>query len=141
MPKKIMVVDDEPYIARVIKFKLEQEGYIVISANDGITGLNKIREEKPDLVLLDVMMPGMTGYEVCQKIKGDAELAGIPVVILTAKGQERDREQGFSMGASDYITKPFSPNRLLEPWCRGWASWRCRWWPPCSRSPAPPRSS
>lgn len=114
MPKKIMVVDDEPYIARVIKFKLEQEGYIVISANDGITGLNKIREEKPDLVLLDVMMPGMTGYEVCQKIKGDAELAGIPVVILTAKGQERDREQGFSMGASDYITKPFSPNRLLE---------------------------
>jgi len=114
MPKKIMVVDDEPYIARVIKFKLEQEGYIVISANDGITGLNKIREEKPDLVLLDVMMPGMTGYEVCQKIKGDAELAGIPVVILTAKGQERDREQGLSVGASDYITKPFSPNRLLE---------------------------
>ncbi|MDI6739854.1 MAG: response regulator [Candidatus Edwardsbacteria bacterium] len=114
MPKKIMVVDDEPYIARVIKFKLEQEGYTVISANDGITGLNKIREEKPDLVLLDVMMPGMSGYEVCQKIKGDAELAGIPVVILTAKGQERDREQGFSMGASDYITKPFSPNRLLE---------------------------
>ena len=114
MPKKIMVVDDEPYIARVIKFKLEQEGYTVISANDGITGLNKIKEEKPDLVLLDVMMPGMSGYEVCQKIKGDAELAGIPVVILTAKGQERDREQGFSMGASDYITKPFSPNRLLE---------------------------
>jgi len=59
-------------------------------------------------------MPGMTGYEVCQQIKGDAELAGIPVVILTAKGQERDREHGFSMGASDYITKPFSPNRLLE---------------------------
>ncbi|HTY07570.1 MAG TPA: response regulator [Candidatus Edwardsbacteria bacterium] len=114
MPKKIMVVDDEPYIARVIKFKLEQEGYTVISANDGITGLNKIKEEKPDMVLLDVMMPGMSGYEVCQKIKGDAELAGIPVVILTAKGQERDREQGFSMGASDYITKPFSPNRLLE---------------------------
>ena len=114
MPKKIMVVDDEPYIARVIKFKLEQEGYTVISANDGITGLSKIKEEKPDLVLLDVMMPGMSGYEVCQKIKGDAELAGIPVVILTAKGQERDREQGFSMGASDYITKPFSPNRLLE---------------------------
>ncbi|MCU0606490.1 MAG: response regulator [Candidatus Edwardsbacteria bacterium] len=114
MPKKIMVVDDEPYIARVIKFKLEQEGYIVISANDGVTGLAKIREEKPDMVLLDVMMPGMTGYEVCQKIKNDAELAGIPVVILTAKGQERDREQGFSMGASDYITKPFSPNRLLE---------------------------
>ncbi len=114
MPKKIMVVDDEPYIARVIKFKLEQEGYIVISANDGVTGLAKIREEKPDMVLLDVMMPGMTGYEVCQQIKGDAELAGIPVVILTAKGQERDREHGFSMGASDYITKPFSPNRLLE---------------------------
>ena len=114
MPKKIMVVDDEPYIARVIKFKLEQEGYTVISANDGVTGLEKIREEKPDMVLLDVMMPGMSGYEVCQKIKGDAELAGIPVVILTAKGQERDREQGFSMGASDYITKPFSPNRLLE---------------------------
>jgi two-component system alkaline phosphatase synthesis response regulator PhoP len=114
MPKKIMVVDDEPYIARVIKFKLEQEGYTVISANDGITGLTKIKEEKPDMVLLDVMMPGMSGYEVCQKIKGDAELAGIPVVILTAKGQERDREQGFSMGASDYITKPFSPNRLLE---------------------------
>ena len=114
MPKKIMVVDDEPYIARVIKFKLEQEGYQVFSANDGITGLNKIKEDKPDLVLLDVMMPGLSGYEVCQKIKADAELSGIPVVILTAKGQERDREQGFNVGANDYITKPFSPNRLLE---------------------------
>lgn len=114
MAKKIMVVDDEPYIARVIKFKLEQEGYEVISANDGQSGLQKIKEEKPDMVLLDVMMPGLSGYEVCQKIKEDAELAGIPVVILTAKGQERDREQGLTMGASDYITKPFSPNRLLE---------------------------
>jgi len=114
MAKKIMVVDDEPYIARVIKFKLEQEGYTVISANDGQSGLQKIKEEKPDMVLLDVMMPGLSGYEVCQKIKQDAELAGIPVVILTAKGQERDREQGLTMGASDYITKPFSPNRLLE---------------------------
>jgi two-component system alkaline phosphatase synthesis response regulator PhoP len=114
MAKKIMVVDDEPYIARVIKFKLEQEGYTVISANDGQSGLQKIKEEKPDLVLLDVMMPGLSGYEVCQKIKEDADLAGIPVVILTAKGQERDREQGMTMGASDYITKPFSPNRLLE---------------------------
>ncbi len=114
MAKKIMVVDDEPYIARVIKFKLEQEGYLVIAANDGQSGLQKIKEEKPDLILLDVMMPGLSGYEVCQKIKEDAELAGIPVVILTAKGQERDREQGLTMGASDYITKPFSPNRLLE---------------------------
>jgi two-component system alkaline phosphatase synthesis response regulator PhoP len=114
MAKKVMVVDDEPYIARVIKFKLEQEGYTVVSANDGITGLEKIRQEKPQLVLLDVMMPGLSGYEVCQKIKADAELAGIPVVFLTAKGQERDREQGLAIGASDYITKPFSPNRLLE---------------------------
>jgi DNA-binding response OmpR family regulator len=114
MQKKIMVVDDEPYIARVIKFKLEQEGYAVISANDGVTGLDRIRQEKPDLVLLDVMMPGLTGYEVCQQVKADADLAGIPVVFLTAKGQERDREQGLNLGASDYITKPFSPNRLLE---------------------------
>jgi DNA-binding response OmpR family regulator len=114
MAKKIMVVDDEPYIARVIKFKLEQEGYNVISANDGQTGLQKIREEKPDLVLLDVMMPGLSGYDVCQQLKQDPALAGIPVVILTAKGQERDREQGLNMGASDYITKPFSPNRLLD---------------------------
>ncbi len=114
MQKKIMVVDDEPYIARVIKFKLEQEGYAVISANDGVTGLDRIRQEKPDLVLLDVMMPGLTGYEVCQQVKADADLQGIPVVFLTAKGQERDREQGLNMGASDYITKPFSPNRLLE---------------------------
>ncbi|HBE72890.1 MAG TPA: hypothetical protein DDW31_02130 [candidate division Zixibacteria bacterium] len=114
MQKKIMVVDDEPYIARVIKFKLEQEGYAVISANDGVTGLDRIRQEKPDLVLLDVMMPGLTGYEVCQQVKADADLQGIPVVFLTAKGQERDREQGLNLGASDYITKPFSPNRLLE---------------------------
>ncbi|MBI5805972.1 response regulator [candidate division TA06 bacterium] len=114
MTKKIMVIDDEPYIARVIKFKLEQEGYTVFSANDGLTGLEKIRQEKPDLVLLDVMMPGLTGYEVCQKIKSDPQLSGIPVVILTAKGQEKDREEGLSVGASDYITKPFSSNRLLE---------------------------
>jgi two-component system alkaline phosphatase synthesis response regulator PhoP len=114
MQKKIMVVDDEPYIARVIKFKLEQEGYTVISANDGVTGLERIRQERPDLVLLDVMMPGLNGYEVCQQIKADAELQGIPVIFLTAKGQERDREQGINLGASDYITKPFSPNRLLE---------------------------
>jgi two-component system alkaline phosphatase synthesis response regulator PhoP len=114
MAKKIMVIDDEPYIARVIKFKLEQEGYTVYSANDGVSGLEKIKQEKPDLVLLDVMMPGLSGYEVCQKIKSDNSLAQTPVVILTAKGQERDREQGLSVGASDYITKPFSPNRLLE---------------------------
>ena len=84
MTKKIMVIDDEPYIARVIKFKLEQEGYTVFSANDGLTGLEKIRLEKPDLVLLDVMMPGLTGYEVCQKIKADPALKGARVLTVPA---------------------------------------------------------
>ncbi|MEW6685142.1 MAG: response regulator [Candidatus Edwardsbacteria bacterium] len=114
MVKKVLVVDDEPYIARVIRFKLEQEGFTVISAGNGLEGLQRMKEEKPDLVILDVMMPGMDGFEVYRQMKEEEELKKIPVIILTAKGQEVDRQKGLELGAADYITKPFSPTKLLQ---------------------------
>lgn len=114
MQKTIVVVDDEPSIGRVVQFKLEKEGFKVHVATDGIEGLAKIQSEKPDLVLLDIMMPGMDGFEVCQRMKENPRTAKIPVIVLTARGQAPDRIRGKELGIIDFFTKPFSPTRLLE---------------------------
>ena len=111
--KKVLVVDDEPYILRTLTFVLEKEGYVVSSATDGEEAMVGVRSSKPDLMFLDVMMPKKNGYEVCQEIKGDPELRDIYVIMLTAKGQEADREQGLSIGADEFITKPFSPFEVV----------------------------
>lgn len=113
MTRKIVLAEDELQIARLIEFKLKKEGYQVTCKENGEEALKAIREEKPDLILLDVMMPVMDGYEVLRQVKEDENLKNIPVVMLTARAQERDVVKGIDLGAEDYITKPFHPAELL----------------------------
>ena len=113
MAKKIVLAEDEPQIARLIEFKLEKEGYEVTWKENGEEALKAIKTDKPDLILLDVMMPVMDGYEVLRRLKEDENLKSIPVVMLTARAQERDVVKGIDLGAEDYITKPFHPAELL----------------------------
>ena len=112
--KRILVVDDEPHVIRSLTFVLSKEGYDVASAENGEDALAKIRALRPDLVFLDVMMPKKNGYEVCREVKKDSVLSDIRVIMLTAKGQESDREQGLSAGTDEFLTKPFSPIGVVE---------------------------
>jgi two-component system alkaline phosphatase synthesis response regulator PhoP len=111
---KILVVDDEIYIVHILDFSLGMEGYEVVTALDGEQALEKLRSEKPDLIVLDIMMPKLDGYEVCKTVKGSPDTAHIPVILLSAKGRNVDQKMGFDVGADDYITKPFSPRKLVE---------------------------
>ena len=113
MTKKIVLAEDEPQIARLIEFKLNKEGYSVIWKENGEEALKAIKEDKPDLILLDIMMPVMGGYEVLRRLKEDEKLKSVPVIMLTARAQEKDVVKGIDMGAEDYITKPFHPAELL----------------------------
>lgn len=113
MSKKIVLAEDEPQIARLIEFKLKKEGYSVTWKENGEEALKAIKADKPDLILLDIMMPVMDGYEVLRRLKEDENLKSIPVVMLTARAQEKDIVKGIDMGAEDYITKPFHPAELL----------------------------
>ena len=113
MTKKIVLAEDEPQIARLIEFKLKKEGYDVTWRENGEEALQAIKAEKPNLILLDVMMPVMDGYEVLRRLKEDENLKSIPVIMLTARAQEKDVVKGIDMGAEDYITKPFHPAELL----------------------------
>jgi len=113
MAKKIILAEDEPQIARLIEFKLKKEGYEVVWKENGEEALAAIKTEKPDLILLDVMMPVMNGYEVLRRVKEDENLKNIPVVMLTARAQEKDVVKGIDLGADDYIIKPFHPAELL----------------------------
>jgi DNA-binding response OmpR family regulator len=111
--KKILIADDEENLRLLVRTTLEDPDYCIIEAADGTEALRLIREEKPDIILLDWMMPGMTGIEVLQAVKAEAALAATPVVMLTAKAQAADRERGLQLGASEYLFKPFSPLELL----------------------------
>jgi len=111
---KILVVDDEIYIVHILDFSLGMEGYQVITALDGEQGLEKAQTERPDLIVLDIMMPKLDGYETCKALKADPATRGIPVILLSAKGRNMDQKVGFEVGADDYITKPFSPRKLVE---------------------------
>lgn len=111
---KVLVVDDEIYILHILDFSLNAEGYEVITAEDGEQAIEKAQKEQPDLVVLDVMMPKIDGYEACRKMKQDPKMKDVPVILLTAKGRDIDRKLGLEVGADDYITKPFSPNKLIE---------------------------
>lgn len=112
--KKIIIVDDEPDILKTIEIFLKGEGFNVITAADGITALDKIRRERPDLVILDIMLPKLDGYKVCRMLKFDSKFKTIPVVILTARAQEVDEKKAKEVHADAYITKPFQPDVLLE---------------------------
>jgi len=111
---RILVVDDEIYIVHILDFSLGMEGYEVVTALDGEQALEKVKTEKPDLIVLDIMMPKLDGYEVCKNIKSSASTQHIPVILLSAKGRNVDQKLGFDVGADDYITKPFSPRKLVE---------------------------
>lgn len=107
--KQVLVVDDEPRMVRFVKMNLDLEGYITLEANDGFQALEKVREYNPDLVLLDVEMPGMDGFETLKRLREISEAA---VIMLTVRSDEEDRVKGLDLGADDYVTKPFSPREL-----------------------------
>ncbi len=112
MPR-ILVVDDEKNILELVRFNLEREGYEVLTATDGAHGLDLARRESPDLIVLDVMLPGMNGLEVCRELQLDPTTRNIPIIMLSARAEEMDRVLGLEMGADDYVVKPFSPRELV----------------------------
>jgi DNA-binding response OmpR family regulator len=114
MAGKILVVDDEPFILRSLSYVLARAGFEVLQGRNGDQALELLREERPAVCILDVMMPRRNGYEVCEVVKGDPDLRDTHVILLTAKGQESARERGLSAGADEYMTKPFSPSKLVE---------------------------
>ena len=117
MDKKILIVDDEAHIRMLIEQtleELEEEGVEFLTADNGASALEIIQEEKPNLVFLDVMMPKMNGMDVCQKVKKELSIADVFIILLTAKGQELDRQRGQEVGADVYLTKPFDPEVLLN---------------------------
>ncbi len=111
--RKIFIVDDEPDIVELVTYNLAKEGFDVDSSFDGEEGLARIRKEKFDLIVLDLMLPGMQGMEICRILRNDPRTKNIPIIMLTAKGEEVDKILGLEMGADDYMTKPFSPRELL----------------------------
>ncbi|MBZ9687792.1 response regulator transcription factor [Clostridium estertheticum] len=111
--EKILVVDDEEHIQELIKFNLEKSGYKVICAGDGIEAIKLVKEQLPQLMLLDLMLPGMDGLDVCKEIRKDSSMANMPIIMITAKGEEIDKIIGLELGADDYITKPFSVRELV----------------------------
>ncbi len=112
--RTILVVDDEPFICRSLTFVLRKDNYRVLEARNGEEALAVIRDQRPDLVFLDVMMPKINGFQVTEQVRADPTLANVKIILLTAKGQESDREVGKQAGANDYMTKPFSPTKILD---------------------------
>jgi len=110
--KHVLIIDDEKDIAQSIEYNLSKDGYKVSKSYDGLNGLEAVQKKSPDIVILDLMLPGMTGIELCKAMKADPKTAAIPVIMLTAKGEETDKIVGLEVGADDYITKPFSIREL-----------------------------
>ena len=110
---KILIVDDEQDIVELISYNLEKEGFSTIKAYDGVSVFNVITTKKPDLLILDLMLPGMNGLDICKKIRANPATADLPIIMLTAKGDELDKIIGLEIGADDYITKPFSVKELV----------------------------
>ena len=114
MAKTVLIADDEPNIILSLKFIMEQAGYDVRVARDGDDALTQMAQQPPDLVLLDVMMPRMTGYDVCQAIRANPDYAGTRIIMVTAKGRPAERDKGLALGADDYVTKPFSTRDVMQ---------------------------
>ena len=114
MNKKILIADDEQNIVISLEFLMKREGFEVVVANDGEEAIRRIRADQPDLVLLDVMMPKKSGFEVCQEIRSDPEMAGVRILMLTAKGRDTEVAKGLALGADAYMTKPFSTRELVD---------------------------
>jgi len=112
-PATVLVVDDDPVILKLLEVNFEMEGFEVVRAADGFEGLERAREVLPDIVVLDVMMPRMTGYEVAKALKEGTDTAHIPIIFVTARAQSNDVERGMELGVDDYVTKPFDPLDLI----------------------------
>ena len=112
MKHKVLIADDEPNILISLEFLMQREGHQVLLARDGDEALSLVRSERPALLLLDVMMPGKSGFEVCQAVRADESLASVKILMLTAKGRDTDQAQGLGVGADAYMTKPFSTREL-----------------------------
>ncbi len=112
--KKVLVVDDEKFVRDLIRIKLGHIGISIIEADNGQTALEIAERQTPDLILLDVMMPKMNGFEACEKLKANPKTATIPVIMLTARGEKENKQKGLGAGAMDYLFKPFSPQKLAE---------------------------
>lgn len=114
MAKSVLIVDDESYIVKSLSFVMKNAGFEAYSAGDGEEALQKLDEMVPDLVILDVMMPKLDGFEVCKAIRGNPAWSSIKIIMLTAKGRDSEREKGLALGADDYLTKPFSTRDILK---------------------------
>lgn len=114
MAPRVLVVEDEPNIVESLSFLMKREGFDVQVAGDGTAALRLVERERPDLVVLDVMLPRRDGYDVCKAIRADRRLDGVRILMLSAKGRELDRRKGIALGADDYVTKPFSTRELIE---------------------------
>jgi len=110
--KRILVVDDDPAALRLVQYTLQQDGYEVITASNGLDGLRKASSEAPDVVVLDVMLPGIDGLEVASRLRAQPSTAGIPIIMVSAKAREIDRAAGLKVGADDYVTKPADPAEI-----------------------------
>lgn len=111
---RVLVVDDEPNIVLSIEFLMEQAGFEVVTADDGEKALAKVNDSRPDVLLLDISLPGISGFDVLERLRGEEATKHLPIIMLTAHGRDVEREKGLALGADDYITKPFSTQALVE---------------------------
>ncbi|MBI1416498.1 MAG: response regulator [Limimaricola sp.] len=114
MAKRVLLIEDEPNIIEAISFILSRDGWTVHTQSDGVTALDRVRALPPDLVILDVMLPGKSGFDILREMRADATTAAMPVLMLTARGQERDRDLALKLGVTRFMTKPFSNAEVLE---------------------------
>ena len=114
MAKKILVIEDDPATLRLINYSLRHEGYQVLTAANGLEGIRKAHHEKPDLIILDVMLPGIDGFEICHRLRSEPDTAQLPILMFSAKAQGIDKDTGLKVGADDYLTKPAAPADIVS---------------------------
>ncbi len=114
MEKKILVIEDDPSTSRLVDYSLRHEGYQVLTASNGLEGIRKAHNEAPDLIILDVMLPGMDGFEICHRLRSEPDTAQLPILMFSAKVQEIDKETGLKVGADDYLSKPTAPAEIVS---------------------------
>lgn len=114
MTKKILIIEDDPATQRLVEYSLKQEGYDVITASNGLEGIRKVLGESPDLLILDVMLPGLDGFEICYRLRAEPATANLPILMFSAKAQEIDKDTGKRVGADDYLTKPSAPAEIIS---------------------------
>ena len=114
MDEKILAIEDDPATSRLVDYSLRHEGYQVITASNGLEGIRKANNEAPDLVILDVMLPGMDGFEICHRLRSDSATAQLPILMFSAKAQEIDKNTGLKVGADDYLSKPSAPADIVD---------------------------